>query len=164
MPEKELAAILPVLNHTRHHFFSQMLIETAGLFWIFAELCILLGVLAGRDHLERNSTTGQFVWTPRLTTWALGFGIFFAALLLAAYGRHFYWKPVHVLLQQTYATVRFLEPDDAVRAFRAARFRHQGLWAFFVTIWVLLEVMIVYHGWRGYRLLRVRLKALGVQA
>lgn len=164
MPPNELEAIRPVLDRVGQAFHAEVLIETAGLFWIFAELCILLGVLAGRDHLERRSSTGHFVWSPRLTAWAIGLGLFFIVLLLAAYGRHFYWKPVQVFLQQAYESARVLEPDDAVRAFRAARFRHQGLWAVFVTIWVLLEMIIVYHGWRGYRLLRVRLGDTGAQA
>lgn len=159
MPPNELETILPVLERVGHAFRAEMLIETAGLFWIFAELCILLGVLAGRDHLERISPAGHFVWRSRLTAWAIGFGLFFVLLLFAVYGRHFYWKPVAVLLEQGYETARVLEADVVVRAFRAARFRHQGLWAIFVTIWVLLEVMIVYHGWRGFRLLRVQLRA-----
>jgi hypothetical protein len=28
------------------------------------------------------------------------------------------------------------------------------IWAVLVTAWVVIEVLIVYHGWRGYRCLR----------
>lgn len=144
------------LNATAHFAMStharELLIESAGLFWILAELIILFFVLAGRSHLESVPLLPHFQWTRQLTFQAAAFSLFFLGLLAVVYGRAWVWPPAYTAV---YAPEAAIESVQA--AFTDACRRHLMVWAAFVTIWVMLEILIVYHGWRGYRSLRMRL-------
>ncbi len=134
----------------------EILIESAGLFWILAELLILFFVIAGRDHLENRPASPTFHWSPRLTCRVAMMTVFFLALCAAVYGRDWIWPPVHA--QVVEAAEGTVDIHQVQAAFTASCRRHLTIWAIFVAVWVILEILIVYHGWRGYRKLRTLLR------
>jgi len=130
---------------------QQVLVETAGLFWLLAELVILFAILLGRHHLDTSAANARVQWTPRFTRRALVWGILFAALVLLTYGRHVFLPPVHELLLSADASP---SAESLAALLRRRSQTHLVLWGLFITGWVLIEGLIVYHGWRGYRRLR----------
>lgn len=126
-----------------------LVIESAGLFWLFAELAILFAVLMGRHHLDTVPLPARFTWTPHIMRSALIWTAAFFLLAVLVYGRHLVWPPVFVMLSRG--------PIDgaALRALVLRRsHEHLAIWVAFVTGWVVLEALIVYHGWRAYAQLR----------
>jgi hypothetical protein len=112
-------------------------IETAGYFWILAELIILSLVYAGRRHIETDPLPNRLIVTP-CQKW-MGVACILAPVALWA------------------ATTRILwHANNAPATFLL-------LWSLFVTMWVLLEILIVYNGWRGYLRLRLLLNAPPLQ-
>jgi len=144
-----LSGVMQYLR-TEHH--RVMMVECAGLFWILAELLILGSVLAARRHLETEPLPRTIAWTRRDARrdllWAMGF----AALCAAIFVRHYFSPPAYEYLE-LYARGEI--PLSRFQDLYVSRFHiHQILWAGFVTVWVLLEAIIVYHGWRAYCRLR----------
>jgi hypothetical protein len=134
-------------------------VECAGMFWIFAELAILFSVLIGRRYLETEPLCQSIVLTPRerrrAVLWAAGFLI--AAVLVLS--RHAVRDSLPAYL--SYHLYAGAEPSlDLVKLLyvRDAH-AHLATWAVFVTLWVLLEAAIVYHGWRGFCRLKMMLNA-----
>lgn len=144
------------IEHSR-----QTLIECAGLFWIFAELVILLGVIAGRGHLESAPRAERFHWTPALTRKAVFYAVGFGLLVCCTLGRHVFLEPVYHYLEGQARAGQL--PDAAFMKALWLRRTHQHLvlWAAFVTGWVALETLILYHGWRGYCQLKTLLVGNG---
>ncbi len=140
--------------YARQVFYRHTLVESAGLFWLLAEFLILFAVLAGRRYLETDPVSRTFRWTGRDTQRALTLGVLFGVLAVFTYGRHVFLLPVHafLLVQPDAADAAFL--DAVAQMTRQRNGEHLVLWAAFVTGWVVLEVLIVYHGWRGHLLLR----------
>jgi hypothetical protein len=129
-----------------------MMVECAGLFWILAELLILYAVLTARRYLETEPIPRTIAWTRRdarrTLLWVMGF----AALCAAVFLRHYFSPPAYEYLE-LYASGEI--PLSRFQDLYVSRFHiHQIFWAGFVTLWVLLEAIIVYHGWRAYRRLR----------
>lgn len=118
--------------------WRHLAIESAGVFWLAAEMVILLLVLWGREHLARTPTSTTLHLTPRIRDYALGLGLLALALTALVIGR-FLW-----------AATPALSVADACQR----ELHHILLWAAFVTGWVLYEILIVYHGVRGYQRLR----------
>ncbi len=133
----------------------EILIESVGLFWILAELIILFFVIAGRDHLENRPASPKFQWSPRWTCRAAMMTAFFLALCAAVYGRGWLWLPVHAQIVE--AAEGTVDIQQVQAAFAASCRRHLAVWAAFVAVWVILEILIVCHGWRAYRKLRTLL-------
>ncbi len=127
----------PIVAYLNGRQRMAMLVESAGLFWIGAELAILFLVLAGRRHVDSVPLPTRFVLTVtelrRAICWSVAFTILSAIVL----GRYAVSREIDV---QTLS--------DRVHT-------HLVVWAAFVTTWVLLETLIVYHGWHGYRRLCV---------
>lgn len=122
-------------------------IEAAGIFWIAAELGILVLVRAGRRHLETRPLPAHFGLTRRDLRYLLPSGGMLLGLLILYLFRHAGGPPV-------------MDASNDILAAIAAREErvHLALWSGFVLIWIILEALIVYHGWRGYRQLRLLLK------
>ena len=116
-------------------------LESAGLFWIGAELAILFVMMAARRHVQTRPLPPRLELRhgdKRLArAWCFAF-LFFAAIVL---GRHV----VNALapLPQDATTLLI----DRVRV-------HLAVWSGFITAWVVLEVAIVYQGLRGYLALK----------
>lgn len=134
-----------------------LMVETAGLFWIAAELAILYLVLLARFHVEHRP--GQPV--PRLTpklrrrawAWTAGF-----LLLCLAVGARFYLYPLPDMLE---AALRAqASPDDIAALYARWAYGHALIWCAFITIWVILEIAIVYQGRHVYLGLRKALTGL----
>ena len=129
-----------------------LIIELCGVFWIAAELVILFFVMEARRHLGRSPIPAKPVWDGIATRRAAIFLLLMTAALLAAVVRPALWVPLSALLQQGPLDVR----TTAMHDFHAV-LRHLVLWAFFVTMWVVLEGAIVCQGYRAYRVLRSRI-------
>lgn len=132
--------VAQVLAYVQARQRVDMLVETAGLFWIAAELAILFLVLAGCRHLETTPLAPQFNLTSR-ERYRLAVGA--AAFVLLSAG-----------VMARYAFPAPIAPEDAAAVLSNRVHVHIAIWAAFVTTWVLLEILIVFHGWRGYRRLR----------
>jgi len=130
----------PILAYIQARQRIDLLVESAGLFWIAAELIVLFLVRAGKRHIETEPLPERFALTRVEKVWAVAWAVGFALLALLVLGRHF-------------LTAR-IDPADATATLSANLHMHLSTWAGFVTAWVVLEMLIVYHGWRGYRRLR----------
>ena len=118
--------------------WRHLAIESAGVFWLAAEMAILVLVLWGREHLALRPTSTTLQLSPRIRRCAYGLGIFAIALTALIIGR-FLWAATPALSEA---------------GARQRELLHILLWASFVTGWVVFEALIVYHGVRGYQLLR----------
>jgi hypothetical protein len=127
----------PIVAYLNARQRAALLVESAGLFWIGAELAILFIVLAGRRHVDSKPLPAGFSLTATEIRRAIFWGIAFAILSAIVLGR--------------YAASREID----VQNLSARVHVHLVVWAAFVTTWVILETLIVFHGWRGYRRLRV---------
>ena len=125
--------------------YSQILrtagLESAGLFWIAAELAILFLMTAARRHLLTRPLPPhldlQDSEKRRARVWLVAF-LFLAAIVLCR----------HVV----YALAPL--PQD-VSPLLISRVRvHLAVWTAFITAWVALEVAIVYQGLRAYLALK----------
>ena len=129
-------------------FRTELAIESAGIFWIAAELAILFCVLLARFHVEHRPHQPKLTLDPahwrRLRIWTS------ACVVLAAavWGRHLVIAPLPGVAAHA-PSGEALASAYAVRAWI-----HNGVWFSFINIWVILETVIVYHGWRTYRSLR----------
>ncbi|MFP4502988.1 MAG: hypothetical protein ACLFTT_18495 [Candidatus Hydrogenedentota bacterium] len=140
----------PAAVYARGMFFRQVLIESAGLFWIGAEVAILFGVLLARRHLAKHAHEPHLRFTAQ--DWWCG-GLLLAGFLVLAgvvIGRHGVLVQPHHLIAQGASPA----PEALAACYEARHREHLVVWAGFVTLWVLLEAVIVYHGWRAYRVLR----------
>lgn len=118
-------------------------IEGAGVFWLAAELAILVLVRAGRRHLETIPLpTGFRITRQELPLILLSIVALSGLLVLFA-------------LRHGTNTLPLDQPIEALAARAAHAERvHLAIWSGFVVGWVVLEALIVYHGWRGYQQLR----------
>ncbi|MCX5757855.1 MAG: hypothetical protein NTU83_05000 [Candidatus Hydrogenedentes bacterium] len=127
----------PIVAYLNMRQRAAMLVESVGLFWIGAELAILFLVLVGRRHVDSVPLPVRFVLTVTELRRAIFWGVAFAILSAIVLGR--------------YAVSQEID----IQGLSERLHTHLVVWAAFVTTWVLLETSIVYHGWRGYRRLRV---------
>ena len=130
--------------------------EAAGIFWLGAELIILLVVLAARAYLTESPDAPLFPPRQR-RRFAWGFaGIAILAVLVL--GRHLIWQAPH----RTSAMLEWSLHEDAgqvLAAYQVFVSTHQVVWVSFVVGWVLLETLIVWNGLLLYRALMRRLTA-----
>ena len=113
-----------------------LLVELAGVFWLVAELALLHLVWLGREHLQHTPHS------PHLTP------------SRAARMRLFSFAALSVLLLALVVGRRMMPlPDNDMVAIVAFEQMHLAVWSAFVVGWVVLEALIVYQGWRGYRYL-----------
>jgi hypothetical protein len=147
-PVMPVSALSDIIQSARLEYFQVLLIESAGLFWIFAEICILFGVRAGRRYIE----CGDFdtLHLRKTLPWALAFFVLSTGLL----GRHFLGVPFYRQVGQLAISGGDSALREALLAHVSAQRTHYTVWASFVTTWVVLEACIVYNGWRGYCSLR----------
>jgi len=130
--------------------------EAAGIFWLGAELAILLAVLAARTYLTGPVDAPLFPASQRKRfAWA------FAALGVAGVlilGRHWVWHAPH----RTPAMLDWAvhsDPEQVARAYHAFVSAHHVVWLVFVAGWVILECLIVWNGLQLYRALMRRITA-----
>lgn len=130
----------PVLAYLDARQRLALVVESAGLFWIAAELLILFMVLAGRRHIATEPLPERFALRADEKRRAIIAAVLFALAAAAVLARHFAPSAV--------------DTGHAAAVLSGRAHVHMAIWASFVTIWVLLETLIVYHGWQGYRRLR----------
>lgn len=116
-------------------------LESAGLFWIGAELAILFAVMAARRHLGARPLPPRLQLQDadkrRARMWCYGFFLLAAVVLC----RHAVYAIAPV-------------PEDVAKVLVGRGRVHLAVWSVFITAWVVLEVAIVYHGLRGYLALK----------
>jgi hypothetical protein len=143
MPEALADQALAMAQDQRLRF---LLFEGAGLFWLGAEMLILAAVAIGRRRMQQGPPFADpfrpAEWRVLLAVCAL-----FLLLCTVVLSRHFLLPQAADLLQAGAA-------DEAAALYRARLLQHLALWAIFVVGWVVLEAIIVFEGWRGYRHLR----------
>lgn len=130
-----------------------MLFESAGLFWLGAEVAILFLVREGRIYLQAAAPWQQPFWRRETRRRALYWAAAFALLAAAVAWRHMGGTPVYEVLQKGLLG----DPVDLAalkEAVRQSTHRHLVVWWCFVNGWVLLEAWIVAEGIRAYRRLR----------
>ncbi len=145
-PEYEEALALASRLWTR-----DLVVEAAGLFWIAAELGILYLVLLARFHVEHRPSEPVPCLSPafrrRLWRWIAGF-----LLLCVLIGARFYFYPLRDALEAALQTSA--HPDAIAALYARWAYTHALVWCAFITIWVILEAAIVYHGRHVYLGLR----------
>ncbi len=129
-----------------------LFIELCGVFWIAAEMLILFFMIEARRHVGRHPVPAGPVWDAFATRRAILFCMVASIFLLAVLVRPFLWVPLHIQLQDGPVSVYSAATAD----FLAVQ-RHLAVWAGFVTVWVILEMAIVYQGYRTYQALCRRL-------
>ena len=141
------------MEYARQEYLRWMLIETMGIFWLVAEIAILLMVRAGRGYLDGIRTGTLTAWRPPIFRIVVATALATLSLCIATYGRHWFIPPLHSVIAVSPPGM------DAIRAlFRQRHREHIIVWSGFVTAWVLLEAVIVYQGCRGYCALRQLLR------
>jgi hypothetical protein len=140
---------------TREAFLGILGRDSAGLFWIAAELVILFLVLSGRRTLQDSPPSASFsifaVEKRRVWRWILSF----AALVVATLGRHVVVLPLYVLVPEVaVSTPDHILSGIVAKAYHTRALLDAGVWAAFITIWVALEILIVWHGWKLAKRLR----------
>lgn len=130
-------------------FRSRMFIESIGIFWITAEIVILMLVVQAKRVLDTEK-----VPLPRLRLEGAGGWAAFSAgavILVAAltFGRHLIIEPMPRILERT--IVELSNEDLIVNAYTIRATIHTVVWSIFVTTWVALEVAIVFQGYRAYK-------------
>lgn len=136
--------------YARAFFYRQVFIEAAGLFWIAAELAILFGVLLARRHLARSPAAPRLHLESREWRLAAAWAGVFALFTFAVLARHAWLPQAHTLIENGGAATA----GAVARLLHRRHVEHLVLWSVFVAAWVGLEALIVYHGWRAYRLVR----------
>lgn len=150
----------PVLAEAASLHTTQLRIETAGLVWIGAELVILYLVLRVnlivRAHLPHETARPPSTRGPLLI---LLLGTFAIAALLTL-GRYIFVDALPEAIQSIILG-NSTDPGHQIHALYMARAHtHLALWCGFITLWVLLEVAIVYAGFKTYRSLRLIFETL----
>lgn len=155
MPPEAVDELARAVLQARALQFRHMVIETAGLFWIAVEMMILYAVLVARRFLGQHPLPTGLALTRyerrRAWVWSLSF----AGIATLLYARHTVLAPLSQVLEES-------GPHAVLSTVKAAYIRrvyeHLAVWSVFITLWVAFEMLIVYHGWRAFRLLRSRLQ------
>ncbi len=145
------------IQFARNRDTQHLLIESAGAFWLGAELVILFFVLAGRRHLESSPRLPDFQFTPAEKRRGLAWAGLFVVVTTAVLGRGLVVPSAHAMLETASLQESTSSLDLLPGMFVRRAHTHQAIWSLFVTGWVVFEVLIVWHGWMGYRRLRALL-------
>lgn len=139
------------LDFARMEYLRALLIESMGLFWLFAEVTILCAVSVARRHIENGANeAARELFARFLQRWMV-WTLCFLALAMLVYGRHLLIAPAHLLLARPAAA-----PAELQQLFLRRGHEHLAVWSAFIAAWVVLEVLIVYQGWRGFQALSRR--------
>lgn len=122
----------------------ESVVEWSGLFWLGAEWVILWLVIQGRQYLAQ----GRLGDVYDVCMSALGWLVLFGVLV---------WVARNVGLSNRDQ----ISGNGHHPPYARSEFSHLLLWSSFVFGWVLLEVLIVYHGCRAFRILQQRLGKTG---
>lgn len=144
--------------YARAAHVEYLIIESAGLFWLGAELAILYAMLFARRYVVAIPVPEALALSRRDWQRAIVWSAAFVTLCLVVLLRHNVLPSAHVRIQQSGSACAI---EDVVRVFTQRNREHLAVWALFVTGWVVLEGLIVYHGWRVYRVIRVRFGGCG---
>jgi hypothetical protein len=158
-----MAETIPeTLSFVRAVFLRELIIEWVGLFWLSAEVLILLAVVAVSDYISREERPALVSWR---VVWSHPVVLFSIGVLTVAFLsqlRYFWWPPLFIHLGTQESTGLPLDEEGLSILFLTRRHQHQGVWALFVAGWVLFECLIVCQGWKGYVRLRQLFRGGGV--
>ncbi len=148
----ETAEISGPIAYAWTQYRAYVAIEAAGIFWLAAETAILFFVIAARRHLALQAPLALRALGVR----AAVFGGSVMLLPVCLVFRHILLTPLPRALAQGGVSA---EAAYALASQRANE--HLLVWSAFILGWVVLEVLIVYQGWRVLAALRARLDASG---
>lgn len=125
---------------------DHLLYETAGVFWLWAEVVILFAMREARATLAGGHPSH---WLGRFSLWMAACALLLTPLLL----RHFLPGPLALVESGA-------ESHAIAGAYTTQVLTHLAVWSIFVVAWVLLESAIVLEGMRAYRHFNGRCKGL----
>ena len=143
----------PVIDGAWVAFQREVLVESAGVFWIAAEIAILffLGVAARIFGVRPLPQAIGLTRTEVRRAW--GAGALVLALAAFVFGRHLVWPP----LPSAFEAIAASGGDVLGRArdaYIARAHAHAALWCSLITAWIVLEIAIVIQGVRVFGRLR----------
>ena len=132
-------------------------IELAGIVWVFAEVSILLLLIAAARHVSRAHVSSTFRLTRTETRGAVAILACLCALSAIVLFRHAVIVDPNDLVVSHDGRVD-LDRNAFSAAYRNSVHGHLFVWMIFIGVWVLLEIAIVHQGLQIYRRLRVLLR------
>jgi len=134
-------------------FQRHLLLESAGVFWIAAELAILFTMMVAVRMFAERPVPTRLQLTRHERRLAIRMALLVLALAAFVYGRYLVQRPL------PFAVIDLAEGDagliDSTRAAYLARAHvHAALWVTLVAVWVFLEAAIVIYGIKAFRRLR----------
>jgi len=141
------AELPPVIESARVEFQRQLLAESAGVFWVAAEVAILFFMGVAARILEVRPLPQAIGLTGTEVRRAWRAGALILALAAFVFGRHLVWPP----LPTAFETIAASGEDVLARARDAVLERahtHAVLWCTLITAWMVLEIAIVIQGIR----------------
>lgn len=140
-------------------FYNQLFVESLGIFWIAAEVAILFSVSVLRRFLLQNSIPNQLRLTAKERRRLLFWAILVALLAASTLGRHLVVTPFPTLLVNLDNTLGETFSREVSSIYTRALLTHLAIWSFFITLWIVLEILIVYKGFRVFQHIRVLRRA-----
>lgn len=147
--------------YARAAHVEHVIVESAGLFWLGAELAILYAMLIARRQVFSSPAPSVLALSRKERRRAAGWGVAFGLFCLVVLLRHAVLPAAYALVHQV---GNACTTEDIVRVFTQRNREHLVVWASFVTGWVALESAIVYQGWRIFRTIRERFNTRGGSA
>ena len=141
------------IERAQAQFRQELLLETAGVFWIVAEVAILFCMTTARRIFATRPVPPRVSLTPEERRRALRWGAGSIVLIIAVFGRHLFLSPLPEALQGVLAEGANLRERTQL-LYMSRVHLHVALWCTFITGWVALEIAIVAQGVRAYRALR----------
>jgi hypothetical protein len=132
-----------------------LLTESAGIFWLWAEILILYAVCTARRGLRSGDLSGVQHLVPLLSgriRWILAMLLIASMALLARHAFFLQW------LRTNARDAAASGQDVLLPGLARLDQQHILLWSAFVVMWVFLECAIVWQGWRVYCVMRAQLR------
>lgn len=142
------------IAHAIAKFRTEILLESAYLFYMAAELLILFLVTKARGYFQSTPLEGRLSLTRSDKHMLLAGTIVVVAIGAALFGRHIFITPMPDVLQNIAAIETRRVPQFLRDAYALRAHIHLGVFFFFLVTWVVLEIAIVAQGVRAYRQMR----------
>jgi hypothetical protein len=141
-------------------FRRDLLAESAGVFWIAAEIAILFCMGVALRVFGERPLPESIRLTHGEKRRALGAAAFVIVLSLFVYGRHAVLPPLPMAFRAIAASGEHVT-EAARKAYLLRAHVHIALWCSMIAAWVALEIAIVVQGVRVFRRLRALVRETG---
>lgn len=143
--------------HAYHLFETQLIAQSAGVFWIAGELIMLFAMQVARRYLTTQPLPSTLQLTPNERRRAVWMSLFLVAIVLATIARYLVWPPLHTQLPVGQYTASDLKTTVSV-LYQQHLVLFLWLWGAYITIWVYLESAIVYQGVHAFLAMKRHLR------